>query len=138
MVVHCCYSAVGSLYRVDVGSISDVSDVCAASNFWVEVRTVGYLTHFDSEDRDNMYLRNVRNTAHIYSVYMLLISEHRIMKQWKEEGERNGYREMTGMEKDRMLQKIKEARKMRHSATENDKAMMTHKNKNAHQSDTVE
>jgi hypothetical protein len=27
---------------------------------------------------------------------------------------------------------------MRHSATENDKAMMTHKNKNAHQSDTVE
>jgi hypothetical protein len=50
-----------------------------------------------------VYLRNVGKNAHIYSVSILLISEDKITEQWKEEGERNGYRKTTGTKKGRML-----------------------------------
>jgi hypothetical protein len=50
-----------------------------------------------------MYLLNVGKNAHIYGVSILLVIEGKISEQRKEEGERNGYRKMTGTKKWRML-----------------------------------
>jgi hypothetical protein len=52
------YSIRGLLHRVDVGDISDVSEVYVAppSDYW----------HFEPDDGGSMYLRNLRKMAHIH------------------------------------------------------------------------
>jgi hypothetical protein len=49
-----------------------------------------------------MYLRSVCKNAHVYIV-SLLISVNKITKVWKEEGERNEYRNMIGTNEERMV-----------------------------------